>query len=295
MNILIIIGAVIVVSILLSLGQGWSSVLNSDRNNLVFENKNHNYGAYQLRRSYDRRLAMSMLLVVFITTGAAIATNKLSSKNVPTREVKVDFDIPPIIVDAVSTDVVVIKPQIEKPRTDQTPASLPPSGSNSGTGIIEVVEDLWVTPLPIITPGNPTLPITGETPGTGPVGGGPGGGDAGALLGGDETNNEIVSFAQFMPEYPGGDEQLLKDVYSFVNYPEMAREKNKEGLVNVAFVIEKDGSVSDVRALKDIPGAIELSREAERCVKKLKRFKPGRVGDHAVRVRTVLPIHFKLK
>ena len=64
--------------------------------------------------------------------------------------------------------------------------------------------------------------------------------------------------------------------------------------VHVSFIIEKDGSISEVRAVRDIPGAPELSREAERCVKKLKKFKPAMMGKNPVRLRTVLPIHFKL-
>lgn len=291
MNILIIIGAVIVVSILLSLGQGWSSVLNSDRNNLVFENKNHSYGAYQLRRNYDRRLALSMLLVVFITTGAAIATSKLSSKEVTEKAVKIDFDIPPIPVDRITTEVVILPPQEEKPRIESLADVTPPAGGNNSGGIIEVVEDVFVTPTPIIKPGEPGEKPGGDGPGKREEeDGGSGGGSS--VLGGEK--NEIFSYAQFMPEYPGGDEQLMKDAYAAITYPDMAREKNKEGLVHVSFVIEKDGSISEVRALKDIPGAPELSREAERCVKKLKRFKPGRIGEQAVRVQTVLPIHFRL-
>jgi periplasmic protein TonB len=294
MNILIIIGAVIVVSILLSLGQGWSSVLNSERNNLVFENKNHSYGAYQLRRTYDRRLALSMLLVVFIATGAAIATSKLSSKSVIEKSVKVDMDISQILIDPVSTEVVLLRPQTEKPRIESLAEVKPPAGGSNSGGIIEVVEDVFVTPTPIITPGATGEKPTGEGPGTGGEGGGEIGGGS-PVLGGEKDEKEIYSYAQFMPEYPGGEEQLMKDAYMAISYPDMAREKNKEGLVHVSFVIEKDGSISEVRAVKDIPGAPELSREAERCVKKLKRFKPGRIGDRTVRVQTYLPIHFKLK
>jgi protein TonB len=286
MNILIIIGAVIVVSILLSLGQGWSSVLNSDRNNLVFENKNHSYGAYQLRRNYDRRLALSMLLVVFITTGAAIATSKLSSKEVTEKAVKIDFDIPPIPVDRITTEVVMLPPQEEKPRIESLADVTPPAGGNNSGGIIEVVEDVFVTPTPIIKPGEPGEKPGGEGPGT------EGRGTAAPAVDRPfwavRKKKEIFPYAQFMPEYPGGDEQLMKDAYAAITYPDMAREKNKEGLVHVSFVIEKDGSISEVRAVKDIPGAPELSREAERCVKKLKRFKPGRIGDRTCARSNVL-------
>lgn len=293
MNILIIIGAVTLVSILLSLGQGWSSVLNTDRNNLVFENKNHSYGAYQLRRGYDRRLALSLFLVVFITAGAAVATSKLSSKSVPHKEVKVEIDIPDIIVDPFTTEVVILRPQIEQPRPQYQIVAPPPSGSATTSGIIEVVEDLFVTPTPIIVPGTP-----GIEPPSGPVGPvlggtGPGGGPT-SLLGGEPEKTEVLVYAEFMPEYPGGEPAMMGDMHSFVKYPESARDKGKEGIVHVSFIIERDGSISEVRAVRGIPGAPELSREAERCVKKLKRFKPAMMGKNAVRLRTVLPVHFKL-
>jgi protein TonB len=293
MNILIIIGAVTLVSILLSLGQGWSSVLNSDRNNLVFENKNHSYGAYQLRRGYDRRLAFSMMLVVLITAGAAIAANKFSSKSVLQKEVKVDIDIPDIIIDPFTTEVVILPPQIELPHDQERVINPPSSSSASAGGIIEVVEDLIVAPTPIIVPGTPGVePSTGKE-GPGLVGTGSGG-DTSSLLGSAPEDNEVVVYAPIMPEYPGGEPALMDDMYSFVKYPEIARDKGKEGIVHVSFIIEKDGSISDVRAVKEIPGAPELSREAERCVKKLKKFKPAMMGKNPVRLRTVLPIHFKL-
>ncbi len=89
------------------------------------------------------------------------------------------------------------------------------------------------------------------------------------------------------------DGKISKHVKRFLNYPDEARKKRIEGLVTVEFIVERDGSVTNVRAKNDIGGG--CAEEAVRIIKKLVRFKPGQSRDgHPIRVLYSVPIRFKL-
>lgn len=96
-----------------------------------------------------------------------------------------------------------------------------------------------------------------------------------------------------MPQFPGGESELLKYVAMSVNYPSKAREKGISGRVFVQFVVEPDGSISNIQILRGI-GSI-CDQEAYRVVKSMPKWKPGEKDGKKVRVRYVLPINFKLR
>jgi TonB family protein len=95
-----------------------------------------------------------------------------------------------------------------------------------------------------------------------------------------------------MPEFPGGVEALMDYVSRNVKYPESAKENNLQGRVLVKFVIEKDGSVSNVEVGRGWGN--ELDDEAVRVVKAMPKWKPGKQDGKPVRVSFMLPINFKL-
>ncbi|ACY47902.1 energy transducer TonB [Rhodothermus marinus] len=103
-----------------------------------------------------------------------------------------------------------------------------------------------------------------------------------------EEEQEIFVVVEEMPEIIGGIERL----YELLEYPELARKAGMEGLVVVQFVVEPDGSVSNVQVIRSA-GRL-LDEAAIRAVKQL-RFKPGRQRGRPVRVRFSLPIRFKLQ
>ncbi len=97
---------------------------------------------------------------------------------------------------------------------------------------------------------------------------------------------------EVMPEYPGGPNALVKYVQNNLKYPESAKKNKQEGRVFVSFVVEKDGSISNVSVMRGV--CEELDNEAVRVVKTLPKFTPGMHGGKPVRVQYTLPIAFKL-
>ena len=104
---------------------------------------------------------------------------------------------------------------------------------------------------------------------------------------------EVFLSVEENPEFPGGPAKLLEYVQKNLKYPMMARESDIQGRVFVGFVVEKDGSISNVRVLRGIGGSCD--EEAVRVVQSLPKFKPGKQRGNPVRVQYTLPIVFKLQ
>ena len=95
-----------------------------------------------------------------------------------------------------------------------------------------------------------------------------------------------------MPEFPGGAAGMMKFIAENVKYPEEAYSKGIEGRVLVQFIIEKDGSVTNVKVIKKVNDAIDA--EAVRVVKAMPKWKPGKQNGREVRVKYTIPVSFRL-
>ena len=104
---------------------------------------------------------------------------------------------------------------------------------------------------------------------------------------------EIFTFVEEYPEFLGGEKALYEYIKNNVNYSELAIKTNIEGTVYVEFVVEKDGSISDVKVLRGIGGGCD--EEAVRVVNSMPKWKPGKQRGQPVRVYYTLPIDFKIK
>ena len=107
------------------------------------------------------------------------------------------------------------------------------------------------------------------------------------------VEQEIFQIVEEMPAYPGGDQKLMEYVAKNIKYPQIARETGIQGRVFVGFVVEPDGSVSNVKVLRGIGGGCD--EEAMRVVKSMPKWKPGKQRGKAVRVSYMLPVNFKLQ
>ncbi len=104
------------------------------------------------------------------------------------------------------------------------------------------------------------------------------------------TNKKVYDVVEQMPEYPGGMEALMAYFREQVKYPADAKEKKIQGRVLVKFIVEKDGSVSNVKVVqKAYPS---LDAEALRVVKAMPKWQPGKHEGKAVRVKYNIPIAF---
>jgi len=110
----------------------------------------------------------------------------------------------------------------------------------------------------------------------------------------EKPKEEIFKSVEQMPQFPGGDAALMKWLSSHINYPAMAAENNVQGKVIVQFVVDKAGKVSQAKVARS-SGDKSLDNEALRVCRSLPNFTPGRQNGQAVSVWYTLPVTFKLE
>lgn len=98
-----------------------------------------------------------------------------------------------------------------------------------------------------------------------------------------------------MPQFPGGPTAFLQFLRDSIRYLVIEKEKGLQGTVYVQFTVEKDGSITDVKTVKGVPGAPGLSKEAERVIGLMPKWTPGKLNGKPVRVVITQPIKFILK
>ncbi|MBT3622250.1 energy transducer TonB [Flavobacteriales bacterium] len=108
----------------------------------------------------------------------------------------------------------------------------------------------------------------------------------------EEDDEEFFMVVENMPEFPGGDLGLMKYIQKNVKYPAIAKEYNITGKVYVNFIVDKSGSVTNVKIVRGVDK--NLDAEAVRVVKSLPKYKPGKQRGKAVRVMYTIPINFTL-
>jgi periplasmic protein TonB len=107
-----------------------------------------------------------------------------------------------------------------------------------------------------------------------------------------ENPDEIFTVVEQQPEFAGGYDALANYLRANMQYPKMARKMGIEGTVHVSFLVSKTGSISDVKVLRGIMA--ECDKEAIRVVEKMPSWRPGKQNGHAVHVRLVMPLKFRL-
>ncbi len=104
---------------------------------------------------------------------------------------------------------------------------------------------------------------------------------------------KVFTSVEQMPQFPGGEAELLKWISTHIKYPAIAMENNVQGKVVVQFVVTRDGSIGEVKIARGKDP--DLDKEAMRVVKTLPKFIPGKMNGQAVNVWYTLPINFKLQ
>lgn len=106
-------------------------------------------------------------------------------------------------------------------------------------------------------------------------------------------SNQVLIVVEEMPSFPGGIPALFAFVSQELRYPEEARKKRVEGKVLMMFVVERDGSISDIKVIRGIGSGCD--QEAVRVVQQMPPWKPGQHGGKPMRVQYSLPVTFKLQ
>jgi protein TonB len=255
---------------------------------LVFENRNQQYGAYELRQSYERNMAIGLLAMMSLVLSVAFFSKiKLQFFTKPT----------PIEHHVVCTFPVLSIPEL----TPQIPASIQAQAAPAPAAFDDRLREMRFTQTSIETTTEiPTTLPTDVQPleySNNPAG-------SGAGTGGEiETNTNVVNpvlditpptisdIVEVMPVFPGGEASLYSFISRHIQYPERERELGIEGKAIISFVVSPEGEITQIKTLRaDSKG---FSRESERVIGLLPNFIPGQQGGRKVHVRLAIPICFK--
>ena len=250
---------------------------------VVFETRNKMYGAYTLRKNYGRRTLISTALGICLVSGFLFAltlSNKAIEKKVP--EVQMNQ------LATVRLDEIKIQPKKE---TKKHTLFQQKQAGGQENRTVRVVDN-----------------TTTKTNVFSRFGGLGLGGDDDDFFGFPEEpnftidtttvkkkkNNNFKTFAQFMPEFPGGISELYEYLQNNIYYTERMKTLGIEGTVYVSFIIEEDGSISRVAVERGIENGEELNKIAVKAIQKMPNWIPGRSGNTSVAVKQTIPIQFSL-
>lgn len=177
---------------------------------------------------------------------------------------------------------VLAEEEIEITRRDPTPPPPPPPPEPETPEIIEVVEERVETRMEIKSEDDQSqrqtevyIPPPPPKPKQ------------------EEVTEEIFVVVEEQPEFPGGQAAMMKFLSDNIKYPVIAQENGIQGRVICNFVVERDGSITDVQVVRGVDPS--LDKEAVRVIQQMPRWTPGKQRGQAVRVRFTLPVVFRLQ
>lgn len=267
---------------------------SSDWCDLVFDGKNKSYGAYALRQSSSKRHIVAFGVILLFTAAVAAVPAFLEAVKPNTPHIAMEDTVkisdielekqqkeqeviqreiapPPVEVRATITftpPTIVDDPNVDETREMRTQTELN-QNNNLQISIVDNFDGSTsanaVSPEELVEYRN----ITEEPP------------------------SRPFEHVQHMPQFPGGESELIKYLGTSIKYPAQAAEAGIEGRVVLRFVVGKDGKVSDIEILRTLDPSCD--REATRVVKGMPKWIPGMQNGQNVAVYYTLPILFKLK
>lgn len=248
---------------------------------IVFENRNKEYGAYVNRKSYSRNVAISLgitlLTLIFVIAYPVIARMIRNANPQPETEVihsTVNLDQPPPIMPNQPPP-----PKVEVPPPVKTVIKfLPPKVVDKEPELEEKMPT--IEEIKVADTGPETQQGTGEVVFTEPV----------QEEGAGEDPDQVFLVVEQMPEFPGGRQALLAFIGKNMRYPAQARRMQIAGTVYVSFVVDKEGKIEDVQVVKGIGSGCD--EEAARVVRLFPSWSVGKQRGRPVKVRFTLPLKF---
>lgn len=272
-------------------------LISNEWTDLVFEGRNQAYGAYQLRKGTSKRNVWALLIVglaaALLYLGLQLQKMAEANKKVENtqavelaklqtekkKEAKVEKkevikQEPEKVVEQVKSSVKFTAPVIKRDeevkeedeikldevqKSDKAVGAFTVEGNDEvGGAVLKAKEDIAAPEPPKHV---------------------------------EET--KVFTVVEQMPMFPGGDAALMSYLANNIHYPTVAAENGVQGRVVVGFVVERDGSITDVSVLRGVDPS--LDREAMRVVKSMPRWTPGKQNGSAVRVKYQVPVAFRLQ
>jgi periplasmic protein TonB len=258
-------------------------ILKSDVLDILFEDRNKNYGAYELRRNYAGRLQKALaicasLLLVVLTTGFVMAKNSKVEK-------PVDYVTDVQLVDQVKEKPPVIeqpKPQVVEQQTASIKNTIPLIVKDNIFTEVPPQEEMEGKTIALVTRDG----VEEETVHP-PINEGPIGNSEETIKPKKEVYEEKFWRVELMPTYPGGMEALIKFLQRNLKSPS---ELEQPVQVVIQFVVAKDGSITELVINKS--GGNEFDKEVQRVIKMMPNWVPGEQNGHPVAVYFNLPVTF---
>jgi protein TonB len=244
---------------------------------MVFKGRNQEYGAYVLRKKYKKHVTVAMLIALILLIGG-VAYPVISSYINKSRLIKDEKSVETEILNAPKEDLPPPPPPPPPPEqmAEKVKFTVPKVVEDTVETGLTSQEDLSAKP-------NTEAPAEEEIKVE----------ETKTQVIEQEAPKEIFTVVEEQPGYPGGDEARIKFLQENIKYPEEAKELGVQGKVFVTFVVEVDGSITDVRVLRGIGAGCD--EEAVRVVKSMPRWVPGKQRGQPVRVQFNLPIKFTLQ
>ena len=263
---------------------------------LVFDGKNQAYGAYQLRKDTGKR-NLKALLTMFAAFAiiAAIVIAKVSIDNyIASRNAAIETDVELTSLAEKKEAKVERKeePQVEKIEVEKVKSSVAFTTPEIKKDD-EVQEDQEMKSQDELASTNTAIgafTVEGNDEQAGEVL------KAKEVIAQPEPKEEetkVFDVVEEMPQFPGGPSALFEYLSKNIKYPVVAEENGVQGRVIVTFVVERDGSITDVKVVKSVDPS--LDKEATRVVKSMPHWIPGKQNGSAVRVKYTVPVTFKLQ
>jgi protein TonB len=264
-------------------------ILNQQWIDVVFTGRNKNYGAYELRKDNPRNTNKALLI------GVAAFVLLISFKTIlnaiegfiPKADEKVKVTEVVLPPPPVNEEVKPPPPPPEPPKPKVDQVRFPPPVVKPDNEVREkeppTVKELEVAdPGPKDQKGDPNQAITIDEP--------VGNADVKQVV--EENPNQIFTAVEQVPTFQGGEAGFNKYLQKSIRYPAIARENNVQGRVIVQFVVERDGSLTDIKVVRGIGSGCD--EEAVRALKASPKWKPGIQNGRPVRVQYSVPVSFAL-
>lgn len=249
---------------------------------IVFEKRNKDYGAYVNRKNYSRyvlvALGITVVVLIFVLLTPAIARLLKSAKGPEEQKLKemtVSLDQPPPITPQPPPPDVRIPPPVKT-----IIKFLPPKVTEK-----EVVEEEEMPTIEEIKEnetGAVAVEGTGEVVFEEPV----------QEVAVESEEDKVFYAVEQQAEFPGGVAAMMKFLQKNIKYPASAKRMGIEGKVFVKFIVDKEGAISGMEIMKGINA--DLDKEAMRVIKLMPPWKPGKQNGRSVKSQFVLPVYFKL-